>query len=223
VVVRTARDDGRILVEVTDTGVGIPPADLERIFESFQQGGRGPAREEGTGLGLTLSRRLIELHGGRLWVESEVGVGSRFRFTLPAYDETSGPPVRTGSGAAARVVVIEDDRLSSELFSTYLKAASIDVLAVRDGASGIAAVRDWEPDAVLLDIRLPGIDGWTVLAALQDDPRTSAIPVIVVSIVDERGRGTELGAREYLVKPVARDELLAALARAGVDMERSAS
>jgi signal transduction histidine kinase/ActR/RegA family two-component response regulator/putative methionine-R-sulfoxide reductase with GAF domain len=222
VTVRAHRVGDRVAIEVADTGVGIPPEDQERIFESFQQGGRGPSREEGTGLGLTLSRRLIELHGGMLTVASEVGVGSEFRFTLPAQvDEAAATSVRAEGGG--RVVVIEDDRPSADLFTAYLRSASLEVISARDGPTGLAAVRDARPDAVLLDIRLPGIDGWTVLTTLKEDPVTAPIPVIIVSIVDEKTRGAVLGAAGYLVKPVGRDQLLRALAQAGLTVERSAT
>jgi signal transduction histidine kinase len=218
VTVSAERADTHVLVEVADSGVGIAAEDLERIFESFQQGGRGPSHEEGTGLGLTLSRRLIELHGGQLWVESELGGGSRFRCTLPLHVDVAVSSGRTESRGDARIVLIEDDRLSSELFSTYLRAASVEVLSARDGPSGLAVVREARPDAVILDIRLPGIDGWAVLATLKEDPVTARIPVIIASIVDERPRGASLGAAGYLVKPVGREELLGALAGVGVSV-----
>jgi signal transduction histidine kinase len=216
VVVRAERTDTEILVSVTDTGIGIPEADRERIFESFQQGGRGSSREEGTGLGLTLSRRLVELLGGRMWLETEVGVGSTFGFSLPARQSAKpGNDAAGEGGVAGQVVVIEDDRPSLDLFAAYLSGAALRVTTARDGASGLEAVRRVRPDAVLLDIRLPGVDGWTVLESLKDDPETRDIPVIVVSIVDERARGVALGAAEYLVKPVGRESLLDALAAVG--------
>jgi CheY-like chemotaxis protein len=112
-------------------------------------------------------------------------------------------------------VVIEDDRPSLALFGAYLSGAALEVITARDGQSGLEAVRRTRPDAVLLDIRLPGIDGWAVLRALKADPETSDIPVIVVSIVDERTHGVELGAAAYLVKPVRREDLLSALADVG--------
>jgi len=113
------------------------------------------------------------------------------------------------------VVVIEDDRPSLDLLTAYLSGAALEVTTARDGQSGLEAVRRVRPDAVLLDIRLPGIDGWSVLQALKTDPETRDIPVIIVSIVDERARGVALGAAGYLVKPVSRDDLLAALRGAG--------
>jgi CheY-like chemotaxis protein len=165
-------------------------------------------------LGLTLSRRIVELLGGRMWLESEVGVGSTFGFSLPSRtnDGPTGPDLAPG---VRDVVVIEDDRPSLDLFTAFLTGASVRVTAARDGLAGLDAVRVNRPSAVLLDIRLPGIDGWAVLTALKQDPETRDIPVIVVSIVDERQRGAALGAAAYLVKPVSRDMLLGALDRVG--------
>jgi CheY-like chemotaxis protein len=217
--VGTDDTDGRtVRVSVTDTGVGIAPEDQERIFESFQQGGRGAPRHEGTGLGLTLSRRIVELLGGRLWLESEVGVGSTFSFTIPLGDTDSDDRESAVAdvGEGPLVVVIEDDRRSLELLTLYLEGAGVQVASVRDGASGLEEVRRRHPAAVVLDIRLPGMDGWDVLAALKADPTTAGVPVVVVSMVDERGRGFALGAADYLVKPVSRDDVLAALTRVRV-------
>ncbi len=221
VVVRAAREGPEIRITVTDTGIGVPEADRERIFESFQQGGRGSSREEGTGLGLTLSRRLVELLGGRMWLESEVGRGSTFGFSLPVPDHDSVGRAADGASPAAggAVVVIEDDRPSLDLFSAYLSGAALEVTTARDGPSGLAAVRRVLPDAVLLDIRLPGIDGWAVLKELKAEPETRDIPVIVVSIVDERARGVAMGAAAYLVKPVGREELLTALTAVGAPVQ----
>jgi signal transduction histidine kinase/ActR/RegA family two-component response regulator len=216
VVIRARKVDSELHVSVSDTGIGVPPADRERIFESFQQGGRGASREEGTGLGLTLSRRIVELLGGRMWLESEVGHGSTFGFSVPVRPAGAELPLTTELPGSTSIVVIEDDRPSSDLLTAYLSGASLHVASVGDGESGLDAVRRERPAAVLLDIRLPGIDGWAVLRALKADPDTADIPVIVISIVEERSRGHALGAADYLVKPVSRDELLAALAAVGV-------
>ncbi|HEX2361453.1 MAG TPA: ATP-binding protein [Jiangellaceae bacterium] len=224
VTVRAAKAGDEIVVLVTDTGIGIADADRERIFESFQQGTRTPSREEGTGLGLTLCRRIVELHGGRIWVESEVGVGSTFGFALPA-TAAAPAPVDVGprtSGGRPMVVLVEDDPTSLELLEAYLEESRFDLVVARNGTDGLAAVRRDKPAAVILDIRLPGIAGWDVLAAIKADPATSDIPVIVTSVVDERPRGLSLGAADYLVKPVSRDDLLTALSHA-VDNDRLAS
>jgi signal transduction histidine kinase/ActR/RegA family two-component response regulator len=223
VVVRADRTSvTEVDITVTDTGIGVPEEDRERIFESFQQGGRGSSREEGTGLGLTLSRRIVELLGGRMWLESEVGVGSTFGLSLPSRQPTAAADAARAP-YVGHVVVIEDDRPSLDLFTAYASGADLRVTPAHDGPSGLEAVRRDPPDAVLLDIRLPGIDGWAVLQALKDDPDTRDIPVIVVSIVDERSRGIALGAADYLVKPVSRDALLGALERVGGPTERSSS
>ena len=212
VVVRAVEVGPDLHVSVKDTGVGIPVENRERIFESFQQGGRGASREEGTGLGLTLSRRIVELLGGRMWLESEVGAGSTFGFSIPTR-RARGKIQREGEAqASASIVVIEDDRASLDLLTAYLSGTGLRVTAARDGQSGLDAVRRDRPSAVLLDLLLPGIDGWAVLQELKSEADTKDIPVIVVSIVDERSRGAAMGAAAYLVKPVSRDALLAALA-----------
>jgi CheY-like chemotaxis protein len=216
VVVRATQVGEELQVTVADTGVGIPETDQERIFESFQQGGRGASREEGTGLGLTLSRRIVELFGGRMWLESEVGVGSTFGFAFPVRRERGSAQDGTPSEGSPTIVIIEDDRPSLALLTAYLTGVSIRVVTARDGQSGLDAVRRDQPSAVLLDIRMPGMDGWQVLQTLKEDPATASIPVVVVSIVDERSRGATLGAAGYLVKPVSRDDLLAALSAVGV-------
>jgi signal transduction histidine kinase/CheY-like chemotaxis protein len=230
--VRAFLRDRELVVLVADTGVGVPAEDRERIFDSFQQGTRSSGQVEGTGLGLTLSKRILELHGGRIWVDSEAGQGSTFGFALPAGSEeptlrpvpeaglasgiTSGPAPDPGP----TVVVVEDDRRSFDLLRVYLEAAGARVVSARDGEEGLDTVRRLSPAGVILDILLPGIDGWDVLAQLKADPDTAAIPVIVVSMLDERGRGFALGAAEYLVKPVGKEQLLAALYRAAAMPER---
>jgi signal transduction histidine kinase/CheY-like chemotaxis protein len=230
--VRASIRDQDLVVLVADTGVGVPAEDRERIFDSFQQGTRPSGQVEGTGLGLTLSKRILELHGGRIWVESGAGRGSTFGFALPA---GSGEPAlkqvpqagleagaATGPapGPGPTVVVVEDDRRSFDLLRVYLEAAGARVVSARDGQEGLDTVRRLSPAGVILDILLPGIDGWEVLAQLKADPATAAIPVVVVSMLDERGRGFALGAAEYLVKPVSKEQLLAALYRAAAMPEQ---
>jgi CheY-like chemotaxis protein len=217
---------------VADTGMGVAAEDHQRIFDSFQQGTRPAGQAEGTGLGLTLSKRIVELHGGRIWLESEVGTGSTFGFTLPAGSEEpvsapvplagmdTGLTTKPAPGPGPTVVVVEDDRRSFDLLRAHLEAAGVRVVGARDGEEGLDTVRRLSPAGVILDILLPGIDGWEVLARLKADPRTAPIPVIVVSMLDERGRGFALGAAEYLVKPVGKEPLLAAVYRAAAMPER---
>lgn len=211
-------------VSVCDTGIGIADAEQEEIFEAFQRGGRASRTSpEGTGLGLTLSRRIVELHGGRLWMQSTLGVGSTFSFAIPLppssvtrVDESrEGTSMVTGGGPgrADRVLVVEDDRRSADLFRVYLEGVGYAVSLARDGVEGLELARQLNPSAVILDILLPGLSGWELLARLKGDPTTAAIPVVITSMLDERGAGFALGASGYLVKPVGRDELLEALGR----------
>ena len=223
--VRASIRDQDLVVEVADTGPGVAAEDRQRIFDAFQQGARHPEQAEGTGLGLTLSKQILELHGGRIWVESEAGKGSTFGFALPI---VSGEPALTSApqagldsglpteapGPGPTVVVVEDDRRSFDLLRVYLEGVGARVVSARDGEEGLDTVRRLSPAGVVLDILLPGMDGWEVLARLKADSATAPIPVVVVSMLDERGRGFALGATEYLVKPVSKDQLLAALYRA---------
>ena len=207
---------GQAQVIVRDTGIGIDATDHERIFEAFQRGGR-EARSEGTGLGLTLSKRIVELHGGRIWMTSRPGAGSTFGFAVPvrpaaAHEEPL--PEAAAERDLETVLVVEDDPRSAELLSLYLEGAGYRVALARDGAEGFELARRLRPRAVVLDILLPRVDGWDLLARLKADPATADSPVVVVSMLDERGKGLALGAVEYLVKPVGRDELLEALGRA---------
>ena len=213
VAVRAVRIDERLAVTVTDNGIGIPPEYRERIFESFQQGQRGASREEGTGLGLTLCRRIVTLMGGTMSLQTEVGVGSTFGFTVPLREARVPVAQDLDEDLDPVVVVIDDDRASFDLMSAYLAGHGVRVVRARDGKEGLDAVRRFRPVATVLDILLPGIDGWEVLEKLRADPETQALPVIIASIVDERTRGLAAGAADYLVKPVGRDELLGALRR----------
>ncbi|GAA2160747.1 response regulator receiver domain-containing protein [Humibacillus xanthopallidus] len=206
-------------VTVTDTGVGVDPADQERIFDSFQQGERSASTIEGTGLGLTLSRRIIELHGGRLWLSSSPGEGSTFGISIPqprAASRAGAQDRRVAdeeSAAGPTIVVIEDDPRSAELVELHLRAAGLRVRIAATGETGLELVRAELPVAVVLDIHLPGMNGWEVLSLLKSDTATAAVPVVVVSVEPERGRGFALGATEYLVKPVSGEHLLAAVTR----------
>ncbi|HLZ07400.1 MAG TPA: GAF domain-containing protein [Chloroflexota bacterium] len=232
--------DGETLVCVQDTGIGIALEEVERIFEEFHQAKQAASSErEGTGLGLTLARRFVELHGGRIWVESQIGAGSTFTFTLPLRQGVT----RNGAGLTGGsipvnpsldelddrpvVLVVEDDPSAANLLSLYLTGAGFQVALAADGDAGLELSRRLRlgaradqlrrrPAAIALDIVLPRLDGWDFLARLKADAVLADIPVIVVSMLDERGKGFALGAAEYLVKPVGRDDLLAALRRVEV-------
>lgn len=213
--VDATREGADVVIRVSDTGVGVLPDDRERIFESFQQGHRGAPKEEGTGLGLTLSRRIVSLFGGSLWLEPAAEVGSVFGFRVPL------PAVESAATDApdglCTVLLVDDDRASLDLMTAYLSASPVRVLRARDGVEALSLARTAAPAAVVLDIRLPRMDGWEVLTRIKADPATSSIPVVVASIIDERPRGLRLGAAAYLLKPVRRDDLLDALRAHGLD------
>ncbi len=183
-----------LVVTVTDTGVGIPPEDRERIFESFQQGGRGVAREEGTGLGLTLSRRIVELFDGRLWLESEVGVGSTFGFAMPARPRAVAD--RHPGRVHPTVLLVDDDRASLDLVTAYLEELRPAPRAGARRRGGAALARRGAPGGGRP--RHPPARRSTAGRCSSGCGRTretSNVPVVVVSVVDERARGLEEGAR----------------------------
>ena len=224
--IATTKSDTMVQVAVWDTGVGISADDQQRIFEEFQQVGQGLAgKTEGTGLGLTLAKKFVELHGGTIWVESTLGHGSTFTFTLPVVgaarqvpllavqEDTAGDRERAVAPASSRplVLVVEDDPKGADLLRIYLSEAGYSVDVARDGAEGLEKVRQLAPAAVVLDILLPKLDGWAFLTQVKADPVTRAVPVIIVSIIDQKGKGFALGAADYLIKPVQKDDLLRTL------------
>lgn len=218
--VHAERRGDAVVFTVTDTGIGVAEADRTRIFESFQQGGRSMSGQEGTGLGLTLSRSIVELHGGHMWLESEVEQGSTFGFSLPIMPpaEAPNPALRPADGA---VLVVEDDQRSANLMTALLEGQGLTVELAVNGEQALDRLEGSRPSAIVLDIRLPGMDGWDVLRRVKGDAASADIPVIIVSILDEPGRGLALGADDYLVKPITRELLVAALARTGVITDRA--
>jgi signal transduction histidine kinase/DNA-binding response OmpR family regulator len=214
------RDAAGVSLGVVDTGIGIAPEDHDAVFEEFRQVGRHTDRQPGTGLGLALTRRLVEAHGGAVEVESTLGAGSRFTVRLPgaaAPEPEPAPRLEPAAGVASpnerEILVIEDDPGAVRLLRETLAPAGWHVRAAGDGEAGLAAARERRPDAILLDVMLPGIDGWDVLRTLKADSALRDVPVLMLTVVDERDVGLALGAADYLVKPVERAELLERLAR----------
>lgn len=150
-----------------------------------------------------------------MWLESTPGVGSTFGFSIPVRTERRDQIASPEHDELPAVVLVDDDRASLDLISAYLDGSPIRVLRARDGVEALELVHAAQPAVLVLDIKLPRLDGWEVLAQLKADAATSAVPVIIASVVDDRSRGLALGADEYLLKPVSRDELLAALQRVG--------
>ena len=209
---------GRVRVEVRDNGPGILSAEQQRIFDAFYRLRESGKKTEGTGLGLAITHRLVELHGGELTLDSELGKGSCFYFSLPVavaiQDALPHPPTPAGTRVRLpRVLVIEDDRAAAQLIQTQLISAGYEALVCPEPQNALELAVQFQPGAITLDIVMKPKNGWEVLSQLKRDPRTAHIPLIVVSMVDQPGMGTLLGADEYLVKPVDKATLLAALQR----------
>ncbi|HEY2986068.1 MAG TPA: response regulator, partial [Jatrophihabitantaceae bacterium] len=219
IMISAARADDGIRLTVADTGIGIAQLDHGRVFDEFQQVGAGAGHVAGTGLGLALTRRLVHAHGGKIELESELGRGASFTVTLPRDDLATNvhdAPLPLAGGAAERsggILVVEDDAGAVRMLRTYLEAEGYRVGVATDGESGLAAARRDLPDAIILDVMLPGMDGWEVLRHLKQDSRVCDIPVVMVSVVDDEDVGLALGAVDYFVKPIDRDKLLARLGR----------
>jgi signal transduction histidine kinase/DNA-binding response OmpR family regulator len=214
-------DGGDVAITVEDSGIGIAEADHHKVFEEFQQVGDAAQRRAGTGLGLALTRRLVEAHGGSIAVASRLGEGTRFTVRLPIAMLPDVPlpepvlavPEPVDAGFRARVLIIDDDVRAAELLRMYLGSAGYEVSVATSGEIGLQAARSGRPDAILLDVMMPGIDGWDVIRELKNDDVLCDIPVFFASIIDDRKAGIALGAAEYFVKPVDHDALLAQLAR----------
>ena len=212
--------ENTLAISVTDTGVGIAPEDQPKVFEEFYQtGGDYSRKREGTGLGLALAKRYVELHGGHIQIESVIGQGSTFTFSLPVRPHVERTEALLGKtpsthSQAPLALIVEDDPASAKLLKLYLTEAGFTVEVAHDGEVGFEKARTLQPTVITLDILMPRVDGWDFLTRLKADSRTSSIPVVVLSIVDDRGKGFALGASEYLVKPVDRDELIRAVRHA---------
>jgi PAS domain S-box-containing protein len=208
-----------VRIDVRDTGPGIPPEEQQRIFEAFYRLSHSTKAPEGTGLGLAITQRLVELHGGKLGLESQVNEGSCFYFTLPYVPEVEpNTDLATDSsahaGPSAHILVVEDDKSAAALLEAQLVSAGYRVTVCTDPEKAVELAVALQPAAVTMDIVMKPINGWQVLTSLKSDRRTAHIPVIVVTIVDQPSAGALLGADEYIVKPVEKLVLLASVDRA---------
>ena len=203
-------------ISVRDTGLGIPPEDQQQVFEEFHQvKGHKAQKREGTGLGLALTKRFVELHGGTICVESEVRCGSTFTFTLPVRTPVREVSIMMPAAPSQLplVLVVEDDQSSAKLTSVHLSQAGFNVRIAHNAEIGYEKARSLQPAAITLDILMPGVDGWDLLARLKGDMETAHIPVVIVSIQDEPDKGFALGAAEYLMKPIDAKELVSTVRR----------
>lgn len=224
VTVKVRRFVNEIEFEVKDEGVGIKPEDLTRLFQAFQQGKNAKGSKEGTGLGLVITKRLVELHGGHITVESEWGKGSSFRFRIPmvvagevveSADQllriVGDHPVTLPDGEKPLVLIIEDNVQAGQLIQMYLQDAGYRTEIAKDGAEGIEKAKRMKPNIITLDMIMPVKDGWQVMKELKRHPLCKNIPIIIISITDEKKLGFSMGAVDYFVKPVNKDELIRAL------------
>ena len=208
-----------VCLSVTDSGIGIRPEDQKLVFEEFRQvdGGRASA-QQGTGLGLAITKRLVEQQGGKITLESEFGKGSRFTVALPLSRETYSEPQQTSaSGVGATLVssaksnplilVVDDELPARELLTNYLSPA-YRVVTAESGAEATEKAKQLLPDAVILDVLMASGNGFETLVALRKEPQTANLPIIILSIIDQKEVGFALGATDYLVKPIRRPVLL---------------
>ena len=215
--------DGRdwLTFRISDTGIGLTPDQMGKLFENFTQADASTTRKYGgTGLGLAITRRLCQLMGGDIRVESEPGKGTTFMVRLPAEVTPRGvpPALETGRGpraddddraseSASTVLVIDDDPAVQELMHRFLRPEGFRVETAADGEEGLRLARQLRPDVIILDVLMPRKDGWAVLQALKADLQLSDIPVIMMTFVDDKNVGYALGASEYLTKPIDRTRL----------------
>lgn len=205
-----------VQVSVTDTGPGISKQDQTKLFQAFSQVDDSPTRKTGgTGLGLSICQHIVNMHGGRIWIDSDVGQGSTFYFTLPLYRKESEHD--STSGIKKTILAIDDDPQVIGLYERYLQPQGYHLVPLSDPSQAVERAKQLKPFAITLDIMMPGIDGWQVLDKLKGDPDTRHIPVIVCSIIEELEKGFNLGATDYLVKPILEDDLVNALDRLNSD------
>jgi GAF domain-containing protein/CheY-like chemotaxis protein/ligand-binding sensor domain-containing protein len=223
--------NGEIVVSIIDTGMGIAPEDQPKVFEKFKQvGDTLTDKPKGTGLGLTICKEIVEHHGGRIWVESEIGVGSTFAFALPIKSQTEPRPggelahvdftalmaqlrqrVQTTAmkpkDGKPSILVVDDEASIRELLNQNLQEAGYQVRVASNGREAIEQVRREPPDLIILDVMMPEMNGFDVAAVLKNDPATMHIPILILSILQDRERGFRLGIDRYLTKPIDTEAL----------------
>ena len=210
---------------VSDTGIGMTPEQTSKLFQAFTQADTSTTRKYGgTGLGLTISRQFCHIMGGEITVSSTPGAGSTFTIRLPAIvteskadvlrrsEETASTTEQVSEGAPI-VLVIDDDPTVHDLVQRFLNKEGLNMIAARSGEEGIRLAKELHPAAITLDVLMPGMDGWAVLTELKADPALCEIPVIMLTIMDEKQMGYALGAADYLTKPIDWDRLAAILQR----------
>ncbi len=218
------RENDEIVVRVIDTGIGIAEADHQHVFENFTQVTTDTLADKpsGTGLGLAICKQIIEHHHGRIWVESELGKGSVFAFTLPTRSEMAGQPAPAMRSAAAKreldqesdrgkgktLLIVDDEANIRELIRQELAPQGYRLLCADNGEAALRVAEKNRPDLILLDLMLPGINGYEVLAELRKRPASKQTPIIIVSILEDKEKGYASGADSYFTKPINAQALL---------------
>ena len=214
--------DAFIQFQVRDSGIGMTAEQLVKVFEAFSQADSSTTRKYGgTGLGLAITKKFCEMMGGSIGVTSEIGKGTTFTVRLPTQAETKAASPRAEIAAAlgpapagqpiGHVLAIDDDPIIHDLMKSFLVREGYALTGAGSGAEGLRIARDLKPDIIILDIAMPGMDGWSVLSALKSDPDLRDIPVVVLTMTDNKSLGFALGAAEYLTKPIDRDRLASVL------------
>jgi signal transduction histidine kinase/CheY-like chemotaxis protein len=209
---------GELVVSVTDNGIGIAPADQDKVFEKFKQvGDTLTDKPKGTGLGLPICKEIVEYHGGRIWVESEPGKGSTFSFAIPLADSAEPAPrtidieslvrklretVASHEPRANSILVVDDDPNIRSLLQQEFTENGYSVRLAENGRRALELVREEKPGLIVLDVMMPEMNGFDVAAVLKNDPATMDIPIIILSIVEDKERGLRLGVDRYLTKPI---------------------
>ena len=217
----------RLVFRVIDSGIGMTPEQMAKLFQPFTQADASTTRQYGgTGLGLTITKKFCEMMGGTVSVESEPGRGTSFTVELPAQvGEAKAQvgqavtPLFDVNADAPLILVIDDDPAVQELMTRFLNREGFRAASALDGQEGLRLARELRPAAITLDVMMPGMDGWAVLSALKAESATHDLPVIMLTIVDEKNLGYALGAAEYLNKPIDRERLLALLKKYRPDIQ----
>jgi CheY-like chemotaxis protein len=216
--VRAELKGTNICVSVKDNGIGITAEDQAKLFSRFfRANNRATLENRGTGLGLAITRTLVEMQGGEITVTSAPDEGSTFCFTLPV-TQASEPAafdreVMSELAAGKLVLIVDDEVESANLVRRYLERAGYETAMANSAQEALSLARTLQPNLITLDVFLPETDGFALLEWLKHDPVTQAIPVILLTITDDRGRGLALGAADFLIKPVSEQHLLQAIQR----------
>ncbi|HET9747452.1 MAG TPA: GAF domain-containing protein [Chitinophagaceae bacterium] len=225
---RVFKEKNEIIVSVKDTGIGIAKEDYAAVFEQFKQVGGDTLTDKpkGTGLGLPICKEIVEHHGGRIWLDSEVGKGSTFSFALPISKTEKANPVHLDDlvkqlkeqmaqskfkilGKDATILIVDDDDSIRSLLQQELSDAGYLIEQATNGKEALEIVRKNKPDLIILDVMMPEMNGFDVAAVLKNDPQTMDIPIIVLSVVQDKARGYRIGVDRYLTKPIDTTELFA--------------